>query len=94
VRRTLTVLSVMALMVAMLAVPGFAAANPNASCVGKVQSNQTEPGASGDFHSTLGPVGANGGAAKYFAHLGTPGERATTGALSPVGAFCVDLGRS
>jgi hypothetical protein len=85
---------VMALMVAMLEVPAFAAANPSASCVGTLQSNQTEPGASGDFHSTLGPTGATGGAAKFFAHEGTPGQRATTGALSPIAAFCVDLGSS
>ena len=87
-------LSVMALMVAMLAVPAFAAANPKASCVGTIQSDQTEPGASGDFHSTLGPAGATGGAFRFFAHEGTPGQRATTGALSPIGAFCVDLGAS
>ena len=93
-RRTPTVLSVMALMVAMLAVPAFAAADPNASCVGTLHSNQTEPGAAGEFHGTLGPAGATGGAARFFAHEGTPGQRATTGALGPVGAFCVDLGAS
>jgi hypothetical protein len=41
-RRTLTVLSVVALMVAILAVPAFAAANPKASCVGTLHSNQPE----------------------------------------------------
>jgi hypothetical protein len=93
-RRTLTVLSVVALMVAMLAVPAFAAANPKASCVGTVHSNQTEPGAAGDLHSTLGREGTNGDFVRFFSHVGTPGQRATTGDLGPDSAFCVDLGSS
>lgn len=88
-RRINSLLGMMA-MVAASAMPAVAA-SPHASCQGAAHSNQTEPGAAGDFHSALGQQGFNGVIASSTAQFGPQGQdRSTTGGLGSNFEFCMN----
>jgi len=85
----LTVALVMAAMSLAMALPAFAVANGHASCTGAASSNQTEPGAAGDFHSWAGQAGSNGDFSKVFARVAPPGpDRDTSGVQASEGRAC------
>jgi hypothetical protein len=84
----LTVALVMAAMMLVSAFPALAAANRHASCMGAGHSNQTEPGAAGDWHSRGGSSG-QGDIAKSYARLVSPGpDRNTSGYIAPDEQSC------
>jgi hypothetical protein len=77
----------MAAMMLVTAMPAFGVANGHASCQGAGHSNQTEPGAAGDWHERL--KSNNGEYAKLFARAGEQGQdRNTEGAVEPDGQGC------
>ncbi len=78
---------VLAAMMLVAAMPAFGAANRHASCQGAGHSNQTEPGAAGDFHKQR--KSQNGDIATLFARFGEQGQdRNTEGAVEPDGQGC------
>ena len=88
----LTVVSDMAALMMMSALPAFGAANRHASCVGAGHSRQTEPGVAGVLHSAL--KGENGDSQSSFARY-VPGggqgghDRFTLGSqVDPTGQEC------
>src|ERR671921_2685747 len=88
----LTVVSVMAALLMVSAIPAFGAANRHASCVGAGHSRQTEPGIAGVLHSDL--KGENGDWQSDYARF-VPGggqgghDRFTLGSfVGPTGQAC------
>jgi hypothetical protein len=88
----LTVVSVMAALMMVSALPVFGAANRHASCVGAGHSRQTEPGVAGVLHSAR--KGENGDSQSFFARF-VPGggqgghDRNTLGSeVNPTGQEC------
>ena len=88
----LTVAAVMAAMVAVSAMPAFAAANERASGQGGALSRQSDPGAAGDFYKNISHVspGFVGNSSKIFAKSGGRGQDRDTSdcKLTPSIQFC------
>ena len=77
----------MAVMMLVMEAPAFGTANGHASCQGAAHSNQTEPGAAGDFHKLFKTH--NGDVAKEVATAGERGQdKNNTGAVGPNFEIC------
>jgi hypothetical protein len=71
-RRIVATLAVMALLLAAMAAPAFAVANPNSNCVGEVASQLNQP------HGPFSEPGSGGEIVSGVAHVGDIGEAAST----------------
>jgi hypothetical protein len=71
-RRIVATLAVMALLLAAMAAPAFAVANPDANCVGVVASQLNQP------HGPHSEPGSGGETVSGVAHEGDIGESAST----------------
>jgi hypothetical protein len=74
-RRIVATLAVMALLLAAMAAPAFAVANPNANCVGEVASQLNQP------HVPEPEPGSGGEIVSDVAHEEVIGEAASTNCL-------------
>jgi hypothetical protein len=76
-KRIVATLAVMALSLAAMAAPAFAAANPggNSNCVGEVASQLNQP------HGPFSEIGAGGALVSEVAQEGIIGEAASTNCL-------------
>jgi hypothetical protein len=89
-RKKLTVLLAIGILLLAMEAPAFGAANGHASCQGAGHSNQTEPGAAGDYHKQL--KSENGDTAKRFARAGERGQDKTNiGVVGPNAQICIGL---
>ncbi len=87
-RRKLTALLAIGILLLAMEAPAFGVANGHASCQGAGHSNQTEPGAAGDWHKQL--KSENGDNAKRFAQAGErpQDKNNNSGVVFPNGQAC------